>query len=301
MRGGRGKENRLGRGKVAPADAGGDVVMEDVAKGQDPGVLDKARGRPWAGCAVCVALCLTPHSLFAPFQMRSGAAPLEVSTRVMCRWRDGDFQAARVVERRKVEVAARPQKAGAAAGPSGEWEYYVHYENCNRRMDSWVTAAMMDLGSVEYDQAAAERDAAGASRTRQQRRRDEPPPAHGGNVHAEEEHPEFDPHRLREHEEFTKVRNILSIELGRHEMDTWYFSPFPPEFKDCSKLFFCEVRAWAGSLGGGWMWPDTHPPVASVHAGLLQAQGAAAAPPAQERAAAPAGGRDLPAQRDQHV
>ena len=125
---------------------------------------------------------------------------------------------------------------------SGEWEYYVHYENCNRRMDSWVTAAMMDLSSVEYDQAAAERDAAGASRTRQQRRKDEPPPAHGGNVHADDEHAEFDPHRLQQHEEFTKVRNILSIELGRHEMDTWYFSPFPPEFKDCSKLFFCEVR-----------------------------------------------------------
>jgi hypothetical protein len=46
-----------------------------------------------------------------------------------------------------------------------------------------------------------------------------------------------------EHEEFTKVRNILKIELGRHEMDTWYFSPFPPEYNDCSKLYFCEVRA----------------------------------------------------------
>ena len=24
------------------------------------------------------------------------------------------------------------------------------------------------------------------------------------------------------------MRNILKVELGRHEMDTWYFSPFPP-------------------------------------------------------------------------
>ncbi len=55
-------------------------------------------------------------------------------------------------------------------------------------------------------------------------------------------HEEFDAASLREHEEFTKVRNILKIELGRHEMDTWYFSPFPPEYKDCSKLYFCEVR-----------------------------------------------------------
>ena len=23
-------------------------------------------------------------------------------------------------------------------------------------------------------------------------------------------------------------------------MDTWYFSPFPPEFSSVSKLFFCE-------------------------------------------------------------
>ena len=53
-------------------------------------------------------------------------------------------------------------------------------------------------------------------------------------------HEEFDPASLREHEEFTKVRNILKIELGRHEMDTWYFSPFPAEFSDCSKVYFCE-------------------------------------------------------------
>lgn len=188
-------------------------------------------------------------------------------------------------------------------------------------MDSWVTVNMMDLSTLEYDQvrtrpqprcvmvcsrrvvcaalvvtaapngcsrslkAAAEREAAGANRTRQQRRRDEPPPAHGGNVHAEEGHEEFDPAMLREHEEFTKVRNILSIELGRYEMDTWYFSPFPPEYKDVSKLFFCEVRACVRArLHAGDAVHLTHGVVSrhQVHARVLQAQGAAAAPPAQE-------------------
>lgn len=38
---------------------------------------------------------------------------------------------------------------------------------------------------------------------------------------------------IREHEEFTKVKNIERIELGRYEMETWYFSPFPDEVKDC--------------------------------------------------------------------
>jgi hypothetical protein len=29
------------------------------------------------------------------------------------------------------------------------------------------------------------------------------------------------------------VKNIDVIQLGMHEMDTWYFSPLPPEYKDC--------------------------------------------------------------------
>ncbi|CAI7865132.1 unnamed protein product, partial [Closterium sp. NIES-54] len=53
-------------------------------------------------------------------------------------------------------------------------------------------------------------------------------------------HEDFDAASLREHEEFTKVKNVAVIELGRYEMDTWYFSPFPPEYAHCSKLFFCE-------------------------------------------------------------
>lgn len=53
-------------------------------------------------------------------------------------------------------------------------------------------------------------------------------------------HEELDAASLREHEEFTKVKNIATIELGRYEIETWYFSPFPPEYNDCTKLFFCE-------------------------------------------------------------
>lgn len=44
----------------------------------------------------------------------------------------------------------------------------------------------------------------------------------------------------REHEEITKVKNINTIEIGRYEIDTWYFSPYPEEFAKCSKLYICE-------------------------------------------------------------
>ena len=57
----------------------------------------------------------------------------------------------------------------------------------------------------------------------------------------EDGHHEFDASQLREHEEFTKVKNVERIELGRFEMETWYFSPLPPEYKDCKvRCFFLD-------------------------------------------------------------
>ena len=53
-------------------------------------------------------------------------------------------------------------------------------------------------------------------------------------------HEDLDPASLKEHEEATKVKNINTIEMGRFEVDTWYFSPFPEEFRHCDKLYFCE-------------------------------------------------------------
>jgi histone acetyltransferase MYST1 len=44
----------------------------------------------------------------------------------------------------------------------------------------------------------------------------------------------------KEHEEITKVKNVNTIELGRYEIDTWYFSPYPEEFAKCDKLYICE-------------------------------------------------------------
>lgn len=30
-----------------------------------------------------------------------------------------------------------------------------------------------------------------------------------------------------------QVKNVDRIELGRYEMETWYFSPLPDKFRDC--------------------------------------------------------------------
>ncbi|EOD29800.1 putative histone acetyltransferase [Emiliania huxleyi CCMP1516] len=44
----------------------------------------------------------------------------------------------------------------------------------------------------------------------------------------------------KEHEESTKVKNIQTVEIGRFEVDTWYFSPFPDEYAQQRKLYICE-------------------------------------------------------------
>jgi hypothetical protein len=42
------------------------------------------------------------------------------------------------------------------------------------------------------------------------------------------------------------VKNIQSVELGRHEVDTWYYSPYPEPFASCHKLYICEYTLKVG-------------------------------------------------------
>ena len=58
----------------------------------------------------------------------------------------------------------------------------------------------------------------------------------------DEHHGEFDANELRQHEEFTKVKNVDSVELGQYQMETWYFSPLPAEYNNCKvRLPLCAA------------------------------------------------------------
>lgn len=87
------------------------------------------------------------------------------------------------------------------------------------------------------------------------------------------------------------MKNVERIELGRFEMETWYFSPFPPEYKDVkarSPGGLCEQRVCARSVSADWAAAPALTPAlcaeavrVRVHAQLLQNTRAAAAPRAQ--------------------
>ncbi|CAK9178715.1 unnamed protein product [Ilex paraguariensis] len=283
---------------------------------------------------------------------KASLLPLEVGTRVMCRWRDGKFHPVKVIERRRMQ----------SGGPH-DYEYYVHYTEFNRRLDEWVKLEQIDLDSVEavVDEKVEDKVTSLKMTRHQKRKIDEthvegckperkgkigwivkallgvsesykqgvigllqdiffsparwlpPPPTLSTAINKSDKvkelwridsnqtnqqfrrlcieakelwqieeatlmtvyrrkgtlanrsnwvildllqiwvarsgllqicfslgHEELDAASLREHEEFTKVKNIATIELGRYEIETWYFSPFPPEYNDCLKLYFCE-------------------------------------------------------------
>ncbi|CAD7695860.1 unnamed protein product [Ostreobium quekettii] len=155
---------------------------------------------------------------------REGPHCIDVSSYVTCKWRDGLTRRARVIERRRV--------SWGSSGPEA-YEYYVHYLDFNRRMDEWISFDQMDLTSGEADSGGGDSE---GGRTRGQKRKfEEPEPGTEADDHGS-----FDPTALKEHEEFTKVKNVERIELGEFEMDTWYFSPLPEEYRECQVLFYCE-------------------------------------------------------------
>lgn len=44
----------------------------------------------------------------------------------------------------------------------------------------------------------------------------------------------------KEHESITKVKFIDTLRIGKFEIDTWYFSPYPDEYGKVKTLYVCE-------------------------------------------------------------
>lgn len=141
---------------------------------------------------------------------------------------------------------------------NGHFEYYVHYEGFNRRLDEWVDRDRVDVSFGSKIKAEAEAKAAKSAAltqiavgstitdgldnpdrkiTRNQKRK------HDEINHVQKTFAEMDPTTAaleREHEAITKVKYVDRIQFGKFEVDAWYFSPFPDEFGKQSKLWICE-------------------------------------------------------------
>ncbi|VUZ55199.1 unnamed protein product [Hymenolepis diminuta] len=120
-------------------------------------------------------------------------------------------------------------------------EYFVHYLDFDRRLDEWVTLNRIDLSTKftipENQNEVLHVPGYGEGRlTRHQKRRYE---ELSGKSEAHQR--DSVTQRLeREHQEFTRVKFIDTIQLGKYEIGTWYFSPYPEEYRRLKYLWICE-------------------------------------------------------------
>lgn len=142
--------------------------------------------------------------------------------------------------------------------------YYLHFVEWDRRMDQWVARdklsitqpkvkqpkikyisdAGLDINSpfnaesniiiIDEDDEKDE-DEADDTRTSTQGAI-----SGGGNTHGHGGHGSFTEEDVKAHEAATKVKNIDMIVLGKYQITTWYYSPFPEEYNQYGTLYFCE-------------------------------------------------------------
>lgn len=163
--------------------------------------------------------------------------------KVGCRYmveRDGGWHEAEVLEIRESKIKDQPVP---------QLEYYVHYHGLNRRLDEWVTLDRFDTASSgevtpttnHHDSLSSLSGLTGVENqrkvTRNLKRK------HDEINHVQKSYAEMDPQTAaleREHEAITKVKYVDRIQLGKYEIDSWYFSPYPDEYGRQTKLWICE-------------------------------------------------------------
>ena len=158
---------------------------------------------------------------------------LEIGAIITAKRGDGSWHTANVVQRR-------------TNSETNQTEYYVHYEGFNRRLDEWIKSDRIkepnkdgsETVSSQVNNDGENLDSTNERKiTRNQKRK------HDEINHVQKTLDEMDPTtRLleKEHEALTKVKYIDRIQIGKYEIDTWYFSPYPEEYGKQPKLWVCE-------------------------------------------------------------
>ncbi|CAG9857220.1 unnamed protein product [Phyllotreta striolata] len=168
--------------------------------------------------------------------------PLDIGEHYLCRRSDDTWHPAEIIQSRYNDLER-------------QYEYYVHYEGYNRRLDEWVPRGRIMSSRFNLTECGQKApfdvkvwrdrpvitnllsDNSDRKITRNQKRR------HDEINHIQKTYAEMDPTTAaleKEHEQITKVKYIDRIQIGRFEIDTWYFSPFPEDYGRQSKLWICE-------------------------------------------------------------
>lgn len=140
-------------------------------------------------------------------------------------WRNGQQHPGEIIERR----LTKKRRDGES---DNTYEYYVHFPSFDRRLDEWVS---IDRINREVTLSGNDHDDHGGKAKRAKKRSDD-----AAESSRREEKEQMLANLEKEHEEITKVKNIQTIVMGKYEIETWYFSPYPEEYCGEDKLYVCE-------------------------------------------------------------
>ncbi len=149
---------------------------------------------------------------------------INVGERYMVSWKNGHQHSGDIIDVRPLKHLRDIADLELDKLQNTDLEFYVHYPTFDRRLDEWVTS----------DRIESKTD--GSEDIKRKRKMDD------ANL---ESNKKDDKEVVllaleKEHEEITKVKNIQCIVLGRYEIETWYFSPYPEEYSGDEKMYVCE-------------------------------------------------------------
>ncbi|KAJ3214501.1 Histone acetyltransferase [Clydaea vesicula] len=137
-------------------------------------------------------------------------------------------------------------------------EYYVHYDQYNKRLDEWVDHSKLDLKKLEYPKKKqlvleTKEEAKVVPTSKKSNKSNKSKKKLSGKnkkekvllaVNDDTESMDLDDgvsgSMTQSHAEIARVKNIKVISMGKFEVETWYFSPYPEEFCKNDILFICE-------------------------------------------------------------
>ncbi|GMR48560.1 hypothetical protein PMAYCL1PPCAC_18755 [Pristionchus mayeri] len=166
--------------------------------------------------------------------------------------------------------------------PKGTYAFYVHYLECNRRLDEWVSVDDVDVKTLRLPVKGGQKGAVVPARLTQKceeliSTREESPASTTGSPDREipkrtgagprKRKVTIDPMESLKADEsmpptpensnaprtsgsmckvghsedaLTRIRNIELIELGKHRIQPWYFSPYPQQLTKLPVIYICE-------------------------------------------------------------
>ncbi len=165
----------------------------------------------------------------------------------LCLWKhDNEYHPGKIIQRKKMLKSPESSSTGAE---EEVYIYYIHYLDFDRRLDEWVEDDKLKPMKKKENknprnvQHISPEEADGKMKTPKKRSNE-----FSEFIESEKKVPNHILSELKmdlaadEPDENDKdhVRNIDSIQIGNYDIDTWYYSPFPDEYDNLEKLYFCE-------------------------------------------------------------